>query len=115
LALVLTGAWSGDGSGIEDHCKFAAKYSKAQRAAHEADADVGMGNLIDANVVLKRALMEFDYIDPHVLDDTGMHLVLADPAERKGDLKLAVTIRRRILGERMDMYKVGHPTPCPAH
>jgi hypothetical protein len=111
---MMTGACSPDRYEIDDHCKFAGQYSRAQQAAHEADVDIGRGDLTAANVVLKRALAEFDCSDPHMLDDTGMHLILADPAERKGDLKMAVTIRRRILGERMDMYKFGHRTPCPA-
>lgn len=113
LAFAMIGACTRRPNENDDHCRFEDKYRQARKSTLEADADITKGDLVAANVVLKRALADFDYTDPNVLDDTGLHLILAEPAERRGDLKLAVTIRRRILGERMDTYKWRHPTLCP--
>jgi hypothetical protein len=50
-----------------------------------------------ANDLLKRATAELgDYYlqlpTPPTLDDSGMHLVLADDAERRGDLSMSISI-----------------------
>jgi len=70
-----------------------------------------------ANGLLKQGLVELDYFyQPHdpatLLDDTGMHLVLADAADQRGDLTMAATIRRNILGERLRLFGKFHPQGC---
>ena len=64
-------------------------------------------NWILANAELKRGLevMGSRYVSPNVIDDSGMKLVLARVEEQKGDVAKAVAIRRRILGERLELLK----------
>jgi hypothetical protein len=45
------------------------------------------------------------YYSPKVIDDTGMHLIMADESERKGQLKEAANVRIKILQVRFNQFK----------
>jgi hypothetical protein len=60
-----------------------------------------------ANTLLKDGLSILGnrYRSPKVIDDTGMHLIMANESERKGQLKDAATLRMDILQVRFDQFK----------
>ena len=62
---------------------------------------------VAANVCLRRGLAAIggDYVPEGVIDETGTRLVLADAKEREGDLSTAVTLRRRVLENRIALSK----------
>lgn len=62
---------------------------------------------VAANVCLRRGLAALgdDYVPPGVIDETGTRLVLADGKEREGDLQTAVTLRRRVLENRIALAR----------
>ncbi|WP_394760998.1 hypothetical protein [Phenylobacterium sp.] len=66
------------------------------------------------STLLKQALdaLGSAYVLPGLIDDSGMHLILANEAERKGDLGLANSMRRRILEERLRLYRDGAHRSC---
>ena len=60
-----------------------------------------------ANTVLDDALrgLGSGYARPDVIDDTGMHLVVAGVQARKGRLKAAAELKRQVLVERLDLCR----------
>jgi len=72
-----------------------------------ADKAMESQNWLLANAELKRGLevLGSRYGSPNVIDDSGMKLVLAGVEEQKGDVAKAVAIRRRILGERLELLR----------
>jgi len=49
---------------------------------------------------------------PVILDDTGMHLILAEDADRRREVRLAVAIRRRVLVDRLQLFNQFHHQSC---
>lgn len=76
------------------------EFTKASRLIESHD-------WIGANGCLKRGLADVgnDYVPDGVIDETGTKLVLADARERQGDLPAAVTLRHRILENRIELWK----------
>ena len=74
-----------------------------------ADKAVERRNFGGADAALDAALRAIGkrYASPTTNDDTGMHLVLADVQRRKGKLKQAITPKRRVLVERMELCEAG--------
>ena len=45
------------------------------------------------------------YLAPHVIDDTGQRLSLADWSQKQGDVKTAAKIRVRMAGSRLEALR----------
>lgn len=110
LAIVAGGALA---SGIAacaqpPSCESDAAYQQALAVHESASGDIGRGDYVAANERLKSALYAFRYSDalpPETHDDTGLRTTHAASAELNGDLRLASTLRRDTLGERLDLYR----------
>lgn len=81
--------------------------TEVEGALLAADKAMESQNWVLANAELKRglAVMGSRYVSPNVIDDSGMKLVLAGVEEQKGNVAKAVAIRRRILGERLELLR----------
>ena len=95
----------------EAPCQQAAIRAEASLA--EADRAFRKGNFRAANTMLDAALgiLGDSYSRDDFLDDTGMHLLVADMKSEKGNLKDASTIKRRMLESRIEMceFRSTHP------
>ena len=62
---------------------------------------------VSANTLLKKGLdvLGSRYVSPGTIDETGMKLVLAGAAEKKGEFQSATIIRRRILLARLSLFR----------
>lgn len=60
-----------------------------------------------ADACLRRGLAALgdDYAPDGTIDETGTRLVLADAKERAGDLPMAVTLRQRVLDDRLALAR----------
>jgi hypothetical protein len=67
-----------------------------------ADEKIAEQDWVSANVLLKKGLSTLgdSYLSADTIDETGMKLILADAAEKNGDLQSAAKIRLRMLGSR---------------
>lgn len=72
-----------------------------------ANSENLQGNLDNAIQLLKAGLASLSnqYGSDNVIDDSGMHLVLAEQAEISGDLVVAFRIYRRVLENRILLMK----------
>ncbi|MDR6984471.1 hypothetical protein J2X32_003115 [Rheinheimera pacifica] len=72
-----------------------------------ANSENLQGNLDNATQLIKAGLASLSdqYRSDNVIDDSGMHLVLAEQAEASGDLVVAFRIYRRVLENRIILMK----------
>ena len=70
-----------------------------------ADRALARGDARQANLLLDQALRTLgdQYANGSMLDDTGMHLVLAQAPQSKGRVNQAAAIRRKVLTERLHL------------
>ena len=80
-------------------------YAGASAKLQVADRAAARRNFSAANRALDEGLRALGnaYAPPRMMDDSGMHLVVAWDQERKGRLKNAAAIKRRILVDRMSL------------
>lgn len=78
----------------------AARLSLADQATARHDFKLSNRKLDEAFQVLGNA-----YASNGTIDDTGMHLVIAESQERRGNLKLASELKRRLLIERLELCR----------
>ncbi len=90
-------------------------FAAASEQLRLADHSVTRRDFPAANRALDAALDKLGhaYAPGGMLDDSGMHLVVASQQERRGKLKDAVEIKRRILTDRMAMCTT-HSRPMPS-
>lgn len=96
-------------------CGGDAAYQQALAANESASQEIGRGDFARANERLKTALDAFRYRDAlprETNDDTGLRTTHAASAELNGSLRLASTLRRDALGERLALYR---RYACGAH
>ena len=94
-------------------CKMAMAAEQADALLRRADLATSKNDYRRADDLLARGVAELhDYClaspTPLTLDDSGMHLVLADDADQRGDPKLAATIRRGVLVGRLELFRRFH-------
>jgi hypothetical protein len=82
-------------------------HAAVQSSLREADAAIARQDWSGANRLLRVGLETLGerYVSPTVIDETGMKLVAADAEERAGRLDNAVSMRRRILQTRLELFQ----------
>jgi hypothetical protein len=87
-----------------------AKYDAVRRTLAEANRAQSANELEQASAFLDKAIANLggDYASPKVIDDTGMKLTLAGIEARNGKLAAAVTLKKRVLEARLEMYRKLH-------
>jgi hypothetical protein len=87
-----------------------AKYDAVRRTLAEANRAQSANELEQASAFLDKAIANLgsDYVSPKVIDDTGMKLTLAGAEARNGKLAAAVTLKKRVLEARLEMYRKLH-------
>jgi hypothetical protein len=87
-----------------------AKYDAVRRTLAEANRAQSANQLEQAEQFLDKAIVALggDYLSPKVIDDTGMKLTLANAEARAGKLAGAVTLKKRVLESRLEMYRKLH-------
>ena len=87
-----------------------AKYDAVRRTLAEANRAQSANELEQASAFLDKAIATLgsDYVSPKVIDDTGMKLTLANAEARSGKLAVAVTLKKRLLEARLEMYRKLH-------
>jgi hypothetical protein len=87
-----------------------AKYDAVRRTLAEANRAQSANELERASQFLDKAIVNLgsDYVSPKVIDDTGMKLTLANAEARGGKLAAAVTLKKRVLEARLEMYRKLH-------
>lgn len=87
-----------------------AKYDAVRRTLAEANRAQSANELEQAGAFLDKAIANLgsDYASPKVIDDTGMKLTLAGAEARSGKLAVAVTLKKRVLEARLEMYRKLH-------
>ena len=87
-----------------------AKYDAVRRTLAEANRAQSANELDQAEQFLDKALAALgsDYVSPKTIDDTGMKLTLANAESRSGKRAVAVTIKKRVLEARLEMYRKHH-------
>lgn len=90
---------------------------RANNVMHHSDQAMSARDYGLANKLLITGLEifrpEYAYpTDGNVIDDTSMHLILAESAGRRGDLVMAVQMRRRVLSGRLADFQLYHHRPC---
>jgi len=98
-------------------CKMEKAADQAGALLQRADFAKSKNDFRSAAEFLAQGLAELhDYYlatpTPPMLDDSGMHLVLADSADQRGDSKLAAMIRRSVLVDRLGLFKQFHHQSC---
>lgn len=88
-------------------CQLASEQARAPMAA--AEKALARGDARTANTMLDTALRALgnSYRQPNTLDDTGMHLTLANIQQGKGKLRLAAGLKRKVLKERLQLCGIG--------
>jgi hypothetical protein len=96
------------GHGAKNQMK--AKYDAVRRTLAEANRAQSANQLEQAEQFLDKAIAALgsDYISPKTIDDTGMKLTLANAEARAGKLAVAVTLKKRVLESRLEMYRKLH-------
>jgi hypothetical protein len=96
------------GQGAKNPMK--AKYDAVRRTLAEANRAQSANELEQAEQFLDKALAALggDYLSPKVIDDTGMKLTLANAEARNGKHAVAVTLKKRVLEARLEMYRKLH-------
>ena len=96
------------GQGTKNPMK--AKYDAVRRTLAEANRAQSANELEQAGAFLDKAIANLgsDYASPKVIDDTGMKLTLAGAEARAGKLAAAVTLKKRVLEARLEMYRKLH-------
>jgi hypothetical protein len=96
------------GQGAKNPMK--AKYDAVRRTLAEANRAQSANELEQAEQFLDKAIAALgsDYISPKTIDDTGMKLTLANAEARAGKLAVAVTLKKRVLESRLEMYRKLH-------
>jgi hypothetical protein len=89
----------------------------ARKLGLAADAAASKGDHLAADRLAQRGLEVLsDYYSqrptPDMNDDTGSHLTLAWAADRKGDARLAASIKQHVLAERLEIYAHFHRPHC---
>jgi hypothetical protein len=87
-----------------------AKYDAVRRTLAEANRAQSANQLEQAGAFLDKAIANLgsDYVSPKTIDDTGMKLTLANAEARAGKLAVAVTLKKRVLEARLEMYRKLH-------
>ena len=87
-----------------------AKYDAVRRTLAEANRAQSANALDQAEQFLDKALAALgsDYVSPKTIDDTGMKLTLANAESRSGKRAAAVTLKKRVLEARLEMYRKLH-------
>ena len=87
-----------------------AKYDAVRRTLAEANRAQSANELEQASAFLDKAIANLgsDYVSPKVIDDTGMKLTLAGAEARSGKLAVAVTLKKRVLEARLEMFRKLH-------
>ena len=87
-----------------------AKYDAVRRTLAEANRAQSANDLEQASAFLDKAIANLgsDYASPKVIDDTGMKLTLAGAEARSGKLAAAVTIKKRVVEARLEMFRKLH-------
>ena len=87
-----------------------AKYDAVRRTLAEATRAQSANELAQASAFLDKAIANLgnDYTSPKVIDDTGMKLTLATAEARSGKLAAAVTLKKRVIEARLEMYRKLH-------
>jgi hypothetical protein len=87
-----------------------AKYEAVRRTLAEANRAQAANEFERASAFLDKAIANLgsDYVSPKVIDDTGMKLTLAAAEVRSGNLAAAVTLKKRVLEARLEMYRKLH-------
>lgn len=72
-----------------------------------ADQAIATEDWAAANVLLKRGLKQLGsrYVSADTIDETGMKLVLADAAEKRGEPQNAARMRRNLLSTRLALLR----------
>jgi hypothetical protein len=96
------------GQGTKNPMK--AKYDAVRRTLAEANRAQSANELESANQFLDKAIANLgsDYVSSKAIDDTGMKLTLANAESRSGRLAAAVTLKKRVLESRLEMYRKVH-------
>ena len=96
------------GQGAKNPMK--AKYDAVRRTLAEANRAQSANELEQAGAFLDKAIAALgsDYASPKTIDDTGMKLTLANAEARSGKLAVAVTLKKRVLESRLEMYRKLH-------
>lgn len=96
------------GQGAKNPMK--AKYDAVRRTLAEANRAQSANELEQAGAFLDKAIANLgsDYASPKVIDDTGMKLTLANAEARAGKLAAAVTLKKRVLEARLEMFRKLH-------
>jgi hypothetical protein len=96
------------GQGAKNPMK--AKYDAVRRTLAEANRAQSANELEQAEQFLDKAIAALgsDYISPKTIDDTGMKLTLANAEARASKLAVAVTLKKRVLESRLEMYRKLH-------
>lgn len=96
------------GQGTKNPMK--AKYDAVRRTLAEANRAQSANELERAAAFLDKAIANLgsDYVSPKVIDDTGMKLTLAGAEARSGKLAVAVTLKKRVVEARLEMYRKLH-------
>jgi len=90
------------------NCDTDAVYQSGMQSLARADSNIAGDRWMDANAELLSGLQALGHkYDPRGLsaDDSGLHLALADGAERQGNLRFAVTKRRDVFSGRLASYR----------
>jgi hypothetical protein len=87
-----------------------AKYDAVRRTLAEANRAQSANQLEQAEAFLDKAIAALggDYISSKTIDDTGMKLTLANAEARSGKRAVAVTLKKRVLEARLEMYRKLH-------
>lgn len=87
-----------------------AKYDAVRRTLAEANRAQSANELEQASAFLDKAIANLgtDYASPKVIDDTGMKLTLAGAEARSGKLAAAVTLKKRVVEARLEMFRKLH-------
>ena len=87
-----------------------AKYDAVRRTLAEANRAQSANQLEQAEQFLDKAIAALgsDYVSPKTIDDTGMKLTLANAEARSGKRAAAVTLKKRVLESRLEMYRKLH-------
>lgn len=98
---------------VDPDCQLASERALPSLAG--ADRALALGDARTANAMLDTAIRVLGnrYHQPDMLDDTGMHLTLANIEQGKGKLRVAAGLKRNVLKERLELCGV-RPKPSPA-
>ena len=81
--------------------------SQVEVLLDQAKIDISNEKWKDANDSLQKGieLLGDQYLSKDIIDDTGMKLIIANAAARKGDWEAAAAVKEKILSSRLQAFR----------